>query len=183
MVSDHTLDMLGVCSERLEVDPQLAAVVKRYNQSELYAWFQTTSLHVWLCLGRMYTPAVDNREIMSQEMSDHFFSVIEDRLLTQGITNPLAFNREYKRLAQIFHGTCVAYDKAYERKDDELLSKAIWRNLLNQNPEEWQNSKDLKDLVLYVKKQKVVLKFCDPEAFCKGVVPFASFESSINEKK
>ena len=97
----------------------------------------------------------------------------------QGITNPLVFNREYKRLAQIFHGTCVAYDKAYEKRDDEMLSRALWRNLLNQDPAAWEPevAPELGPLVVYVKKQKVVLKFCDPVKFAQGQVPFAPFAS------
>ena len=116
---------------------------------------------------------------MSQEMSNHFFSMVEDRLIEQGITNPLVFNREYKRLAQIFHGTCVAYDKAYEKRDDEMLSRALWRNLLNQDPAAWEPevAPELGPLVVYVKKQKVVLKFCDPVKFAQGQVPFAPFAS------
>jgi hypothetical protein len=47
-----------------------------FLQSEMYAWFQTTVLHVWLCLGRMYAPPVEHREIMTQEMSDHLFSKV-----------------------------------------------------------------------------------------------------------
>jgi hypothetical protein len=90
----------------------------------------------------------------------------------------MAFNREYKRLCQIFHGTCVAYDKAYSSQSEEALSRALWRNLLNQDPSTWDKNKPhLPALVAYVKKQKVVLKFADPEAFARGVVPFASFTS------
>merc|ERR1711991_613559 len=91
IVSDKTLVMLNVCMERLEKDDDLRAAVRHYNKSDMYAWFQSTTLHIWLCLGRMYTPAIENREVMSQEMSDHFFSQVEDQLLAQGITNPLAF--------------------------------------------------------------------------------------------
>ena len=175
--------MLTVCSERLVVDKEFESAVRAYNQNDLYAWFQSTTLHVWLCMGRMYaSPPLENREIMSQEMSNHLFSHVEDQLLAQGITNPLAFNREYKRLAQIFHGTCVAYDKAYERRDDEMLARALWRNLLNQDPDAWDGEAEhLGKLVVYVKKQKVVLKFCDPLKFAEGVVPFAAY-ASIGKK-
>jgi hypothetical protein len=175
VASDHTLVMLSAC-ERLEVDPDLRAVVTSYNKSEVYAWFQTTVLHVWLCLGRLYSPPLEQRELMAQEMSDHLFSRVEDQLLAYGITNPMAFNREYKRLCQIFHGTCLAYDKAYSQQSDEALSRALWRNLLNQDPQSWdKSSPHLPSLVAYVKKQKVVLKFADPDAFAKGVVPFAPY--------
>lgn len=146
VVSDGVHDLVERCGERLEVDAAFGGAVRRYNGSAMYAWFQSTTLHCWLCMGRMYSPPMDHRDTMSQELSNHLFSLVEDRLLAEGITNPLAFNREYKRLAHIFHGTCVAYDKAYEKKDDELLSRALWRNLLNQDPDQWKPDAEYLDV-------------------------------------
>ena len=184
VTSDFTLKMLDSCSDRLTQDAALSSAVTAHNKSPMYAWFQTTVLHVWLCLGRLYAPPLEQRELMAQEMSDHLFSRVEDQLLVHGITNPMAFNREYKRLAQIFHGTCVAYDKAYALHADEALSKALWRNLLNQDPASWKpDAPHLAALVAYVKRQKVVLKFCDADAFSKGVVPFAEFEKVVSSVK
>lgn len=178
--------MLTVCSERLEKDEDLRQVVMSHNKSDMYAWFQTTVLHVWLCLGRMYTPPLDHRELMSQEMSNHLFSLVESKLVAHGVTNPLAFNREYRRLAQIFHGTCVAYDKAYASQDDEQLARAIWRNWLNQDREDeqrhQQQHQQLQCLVTYVKKQKLALKFADPEKFSKGQVVFLQLKETMKNK-
>jgi hypothetical protein len=69
-----------------------------------------------------------------QALSDQFFHKVEDKLVVHGLTNPIAFNREFRRLASIFQGTCVAYDKAYVAQDDDAFSIALWRNLLNQDP-------------------------------------------------
>lgn len=180
MISDDTLRMFQACASRLEADPALRAVVSEYNRSEMYAWFQSAVVHVWLCLGRMYAPAVEARELMSQEMSDHFFAEVERQLVRFGVTNPLAFNREFKRLAQIFHGTCVAYDKAYLAKDDDLFARAVWRNLLNQDVEQFvANSSPAEALVAYIKHQKIVLQYADPEAFVQGTVPFAKWNDVV----
>jgi hypothetical protein len=184
VISDYTLDMFVLCANRLAVDPEFRSVVTTYNKSEMYSWFQSSVLHVWLCLGRMYAPPVPSREIMSQEMSDHFFGEVERKLVFYGVTNPLAFNREYKRLAQIFHGTCVAYDKAYQARDDDMLARALWRNLLNQDVDTYVVGGPAEALVIYLKKQKLVLQYCDPEAFEKGKVPFVSYkEAQIEHKK
>ncbi len=163
-MSDYTRHMFVQCASRLDEDPQFRAAVTAYNKSELYAWFQSALVHVWLCLGRMYSPPIEARELMSQEMSEHFFAEVERKLVhfgtrlwlrvrvcdiscpsltrtapsISGVTNPLAFNREYKRLAGIFHGTCVAYEKAYMAKDDDMFGRAVWRNLLNQDPDTYE---------------------------------------------
>ncbi len=109
-------------------------------------------------------------------MSDQLFFKVEDQLIMAGITNPIAFGREYKRLAQIFNGTCVAYDKAYTAQDEEALSRALWRNLLNQDPDKWSpKAAQLPLLVNYVKRQKVILNAVSAEEFGRGVVPFTLF--------
>jgi len=178
-ISDNTLVMFNTCAARLDVDPEWAKAVTAHNQSEMYAWFQSAVLHVWLCLGRMYSPAVEGREVMSQEMSEHLFNEVERRFIAMGLTNPFAYNREYKKLANIFHGTCVAYDKAYQAKDDEMFAKAIWRNLLNQEPEKFSPNGPSDKFVVYAKHQKVLLQYCDPEAFQKGEVTFAPFVEAL----
>lgn len=183
--------MFNSCSNRLSIDTDFANAVAQYNKNPMYAWFQAAVLHVWLCLGRMYAPPVESREIMSQEMSEHFFGEVERKMVEHGVTNPLAFTREYKRLAQIFHGTCVAYDKAYQAKDDEMLARALWRNLLNQDAEKFvPGDATVALFVVYLKHQKIVLQFADPEAFQQGQVSFSpwvdatsSSNSSSSTKK
>jgi hypothetical protein len=104
-ISDNALDMFTICAGRLEADPEWARAVTEYNKNAMYSWFQSTVLHVWLCLGRMYSPAVDGREIMSQEMSEHLFAEVERRLVRDlGITNPIAFTREYKVMCRSSFG-------------------------------------------------------------------------------
>lgn len=121
-----------------------------------------------------------DREIMSQEMSDQLFMEVEKELCAGGVTNPIAFNREFKRLCQIFNGTCIAYDKAYVAKDDIQLGKAIWRNLMNQEESLFDpDNEDVKMLVVYLKKQKMALKFCDEEKFAQGELPFMSLKETL----
>lgn len=175
--------MFVECARRLEVDNDLGALVSEYNKSEMYRWFQGAVLHVWLCLGRMYSPPIETREAMSQEMSDHFFGEVERQLVRYGVTNPLAFNREYKRLAQIFHGTCVAYDKAYQGKDDDQLARALWRNLLNQDADRFEPNESTDALVVYLKNQKLILQNCDADAFSRGVVPFSTLAVATRSRE
>jgi hypothetical protein len=96
IISDYTLVMFNTCAGRLEADPEWAKAVTAHNQSDIYAWFQSAVLHVWLCLGRMYSPPVEGRELMSQEMSEHLFNEVERRFIAMGVTNPFVYNREYK---------------------------------------------------------------------------------------
>ena len=67
--------------------------------------------------------------------------------------------------------------------EDEELNPAPVRNLLNQDPDKWSvSAPHLRQLVQYVKRQRVVLKFCDPVKFAAGEVAWAPYESVVDRK-
>jgi hypothetical protein len=184
-ISDGGLKILQVCTEQLNNDVALRRAVTAHNKNDMYAWYQTSLLHVWMVTGRLYYPPVEHKELLAQALSDQFFHKVEDKLVVHGLTNPIAFNREFRRLASIFQGTCVAYDKAYVAQDDDAFSMALWRNLLNQDPKAWdpERTPELGDLVDYVKRQKVLLNMTDPLDLERGNVVFSPFADTAHRKQ
>ena len=98
-------------------------------------------------------------------------------MLEFGVTNPMSFGKQIKRLGHIYHGACLAYDEGVV-EGDSVLAEAIWRNLLNGTPSEL-NIYDCALVVKYIREQKAHLASCDPKLFERGLVRFTDFPTDL----
>jgi hypothetical protein len=65
-ISDGGLKILQVCCDQLNKDAALRKVVTAHNKNDMYAWYQTSLLHVWMVTGRLYYPPVKHKELLAQ---------------------------------------------------------------------------------------------------------------------
>ncbi|KAF9426705.1 Protein cbp3, mitochondrial [Podila epigama] len=131
-------------------------------------WFSVTHLHVWLLMVRIR--AENHGKVFQQQLVNHFFHDIEDRMRYNHKISSGRIITTYMHdfLAQ-FHGGVLAYDEGM-CKDDPIMAAALWRNLFTSSGSPDQ----IATLVDYVRKELQVLDTMPSEDFLEARVLFGT---------
>ncbi|KAH7059738.1 ubiquinol-cytochrome C chaperone-domain-containing protein [Linnemannia elongata] len=110
-------------------------------------WFSITHLHVWLLMVRIR--AEDHGKVFQQQLVNHFFHDIEDRMrYNHKISSGRIISTYMHDFLAQFHGGVLAYDEGM-CKDDPIMAAALWRNLFTSSG----NPAQIAILVDYVRKE------------------------------
>ncbi|KAF9911856.1 Protein cbp3, mitochondrial [Lobosporangium transversale] len=125
-------------------------------------WFSVTHLHVWLLMVRIR--AEKNGKVFQQQLVNHFFHDIEDRMRYNHKISSGRIITTYMHdfLAQ-FHGGVLAYDEGM-CKDDPIMAAALWRNLFTSHG----NPAQIALLVDYIRHELQVLDNISSEDFLES---------------
>jgi len=93
-------------------------------------WFQIANLHVWLVRTRYRSLAVSHGKIYDQELVNHFFLDVEDRMRSAlNHKAPERIVKGYmKEMRDQWTGATFSYDLGLVGSDTEM-SGAVWRNI------------------------------------------------------
>lgn len=123
-----------VTAEKLHDD--LVAVIRqpvfylRYGVPDTFEGrFDLLVLHVGLVLQRLQGGGPEH-EAIAQHLVDTMFSRFDIALRELGVSD-VGVPKRMKRLAEAFKGRTAAYHAALQAHDEEALSVAIGRNILN----------------------------------------------------
>ncbi|KAG0253106.1 Protein cbp3, mitochondrial [Mortierella polycephala] len=131
-------------------------------------WFSVTHLHVWLLMVRIR--AENHGKVFQQQLVNHFFHDIEDRMRYNHKISSGRIITTYMHdfLAQ-FHGGVLAYDEGM-CKDDPIMAAALWRNLFTSSGTPAQ----IAILVDYVRKELQVLDTMSSDDFLESRTLFGT---------
>ncbi|KAG0045183.1 Protein cbp3, mitochondrial [Gryganskiella cystojenkinii] len=131
-------------------------------------WFSITHLHVWLLMVRIR--AENHGKVFQQQLVNHFFHDIEDRMRYNHKISSGRIITTYMHdfLAQ-FHGGVLAYDEGM-CKDDPVMAAALWRNLFTSSGSPAQ----IAILVDYVRKELQTLDTMDSDDFLEATKLFGT---------
>lgn len=93
--------------------------------------FEMLALHLALILRRLkflWTEELDNFRDLSQKLCDWVVADIEESLRAMPVSE-LKITRHLKSYMEGFYGRLIAYDKALELNDKDMLEQAIRRNV------------------------------------------------------
>ncbi|KAF9429669.1 Protein cbp3, mitochondrial [Entomortierella beljakovae] len=142
-------------------------------QDNFQTWFSVTHLHVWLLMVRIR--AEKHGKVFQQQLVNHFFHDIEDRMRYNHKISSGRIIKTYMHdfLAQ-FHGSVLAYDEGM-CKDDPIMAAALWRNLFTSTgtPEQ------IATLVNYVRRELQVLDNVSSEEFLESKVLFSTHAPAL----
>ncbi|KAK3825323.1 MAG: ubiquinol-cytochrome C chaperone-domain-containing protein [Benniella sp.] len=125
-------------------------------------WFSVTHLHVWLLMVRIR--AEKNGKVFQQQLVNHFFHDIEDRMrYNHKISSQRIINTYMHDFLAQFHGGVLAYDEGM-CKDDPIMAAALWRNLFTSSG----SPARIATLVDYVRKELQVLDNMSSEDFLES---------------
>ncbi|KAF9990968.1 Protein cbp3, mitochondrial [Mortierella antarctica] len=125
-------------------------------------WFSITHLHVWLLMVRIR--AEDHGKVFQQQLVNHFFHDIEDRMrYNHKISSGRIISTYMHDFLAQFHGGVLAYDEGM-CKDDPIMAAALWRNLFTSSG----NPAQIAILVDYVRKELQVLDTTNSEDFLES---------------
>ena len=171
-------------AEREQVARDLyTGVVAQARQSRFYAdydvpdsldgRFEMIALHVFLLLHRLKR---DNPEAapLSQAVYDIFFGDMDQCLREMG-AGDLGVGRRVKRMAEGFSGRIAAYEEGMAGGEDDVLGKAIRRNLYGTAPEVTEEA--IRSMCSYLRTQDAFLADQDFGSFSNGRIVFAPFEA------
>ncbi|KAG0370804.1 Protein cbp3, mitochondrial [Gamsiella multidivaricata] len=129
-------------------------------------WFSVTHLHVWLLMVRIR--AENHGKVFQQQLVNHFFHDIEDRMRYNHKISSGRIITTYMHdfLAQ-FHGGVLAYDEGM-CKDDPIMAAALWRNLFTSSGTPDQ----IAILVDYVRKELQILDNMSSDDFLESRILF-----------
>ncbi|KAF8939699.1 ubiquinol-cytochrome C chaperone-domain-containing protein [Dissophora ornata] len=114
-------------------------------------WFSVTHLHVWLLMVRIR--AENHGKVFQQQLVNHFFHDIEDRMrYNHKISSGRIISTYMHDFLAQFHGGVLAYDEGM-CKDDPIMAAALWRNLFTSSGTPAQ----IAVLVDYVRKELQIL--------------------------
>ncbi|KAF9107070.1 Protein cbp3, mitochondrial, partial [Mortierella sp. AM989] len=125
-------------------------------------WFSVTHLHVWLLMVRIR--AENQGKVFQQQLVNHFFHDIEDRMrYNHKISSGRIISTYMHDFLAQFHGGVLAYDEGM-CKDDPIMAAALWRNLFTSSGTPHQ----IAILVDYVRKELQVLDVMSSEEFLES---------------
>ncbi|KAG0215129.1 Protein cbp3, mitochondrial [Mortierella sp. GBA30] len=131
-------------------------------------WFSITHLHVWLLMVRIR--AEDHGKVFQQQLVNHFFHDIEDRMrYNHKISSGRIISTYMHDFLAQFHGGVLAYDEGM-CKDDPIMAAALWRNLFTSSGTPAQ----IAILVDYVRKELQVLDTMNSDDFLESRVLFGT---------
>ncbi|KAI4154537.1 MAG: hypothetical protein LQ340_001626 [Diploschistes diacapsis] len=92
-------------------------------------WAQITFLHMYLLTVRLRCFPAEHAPTWHQHLTDHFFHLAEDRMVTMHRINSRMIRNKYlKDLFVQWRGLTFAYDEGL-MKGDAVLAAAVWRNI------------------------------------------------------
>ncbi|KAG0094549.1 Protein cbp3, mitochondrial [Podila epicladia] len=125
-------------------------------------WFSITHLHVWLLMVRIR--AEDHGKVFQQQLVNHFFHDIEDRMrYNHKISSGRIISTYMHDFLAQFHGGVLAYDEGM-CKDDPIMAAALWRNLFTSSGTPDQ----IAILVDYVRKELQTLDTMPSDDFLEA---------------
>ncbi|KAF9345556.1 Protein cbp3, mitochondrial [Mortierella sp. AD094] len=131
-------------------------------------WFSVTHLHVWLLMVRIR--AEKHGKVFQQQLVNHFFHDIEDRMrYNHKISSGRIISTYMHDFLAQFHGGVLAYDEGM-CKDDPIMAAALWRNLFTSSGTPQQ----IAILVDYVRKELQVLDTMGSDEFLESKVLFGT---------
>ncbi|KAF9199819.1 Protein cbp3, mitochondrial [Haplosporangium sp. Z 27] len=131
-------------------------------------WFSVTHLHVWLLMVRIR--AEKHGKVFQQQLVNHFFHDIEDRMrYNHKISSGRIISTYMHDFLAQFHGGVLAYDEGM-CKDDPIMAAALWRNLFTSSGTPAQ----IATLVDYVRKELQVLDNIPSDDFLESRALFGT---------
>lgn len=142
------------------------------------AWFQVTTLHVWLLFARMRAMPHDIGRNYQQKLTDALFKDIELRLSEEmNVMSGQIRDTYMKDFHSQMMGMVFSLDEALARKSDDVMAAALWRNIFNGDKN--VDLVKLEALVRYVRMQLYVLDSIPDRAFAFGDFEFMSPNETV----
>ncbi|KAF9999418.1 Protein cbp3, mitochondrial [Entomortierella chlamydospora] len=136
-------------------------------------WFSVTHLHVWLLMVRIR--AEKHGKVFQQQLVNHFFHDIEDRMrYNHKISSGRIISTYMHDFLAQFHGGVLAYDEGM-CKDDPIMAAALWRNLFTSSGTPQQ----IAILVDYVRKELQILDNINSDDFLESRVLFGTHAPAL----
>lgn len=133
-------------------------------------WFQITTLHYWILAVRMRAMPFKYGKNYQQKLVDRIFRDMELRLAEElGITSNRLIETYLKEYHTQMLGCVLSFDEGL-MTDDITLGAAIWRNVLNGNPN--VDMRHIEALVSYVRGNLYVLNQMSDREFGFGKFSF-----------
>ena len=133
-------------------------------------WAQITFLHMYLLTVRMRCFPAEHAPTWHQHLTDHFFHLAEDRMVTLHRMNArMIRNRYLKDLFVQWRGLTLAYDEGL-MKGDAVLAAAIWRNVCK--GDENIDLRRLAEIVSYVRSVLASFDAMGDEVIASGDIAF-----------
>ncbi|WEJ93288.1 Serine carboxypeptidase 3 [Yamadazyma tenuis] len=133
-------------------------------------WFQITTLHYWMLAVRMRAMPFKYGKNYQQKLVDRIFRDMELRLAEElGITSNRLIENYLKEYHTQMLGCVLSFDEGL-MTDDTTLGAAIWRNVLNGNPN--VDMRHVEALVSYVRGNLYVLNQITDREFGFGKFEF-----------
>lgn len=158
-------------------DEPLSSTAKFYYETlelpqSFSQWFQITILHYWMLAVRMRAMPFKYGKNYQQKLVDRIFRDMELRMAEElGISS----NRIIEGYLKDYHtqmlGATLSYDEGL-MTDDITLGAALWRNVLNGNPE--ADMRHVEALVSYVRGNLYVLNQLSDREFGFGKFEFVA---------
>lgn len=140
-------------------------------------WFQITALHYWILSVRMRAMPFKYGRNYQQKLVDRIFSDMELRMAGElGISSNRIIEGYLKQYHQQLLGCTISYDEGL-MSDDITLGAALWRNLLNGNPN--ADMRHIEALVGYVRLQLYVLNKMSDREFGFGKFTFVPPDETV----
>lgn len=142
------------------------------------AWFQVTTLHVWLLFTRMRAMPADIGDKYKQKLTDALFKDIELRLSEEmNVMSGQIRDNYMKDFHSQMMGMVFSLDEALARNSDDVLAGALWRNIFNGDKN--IDMVKLEAVVRYVRMQLYVLDSIPDRPFGFGDFKFMSPNESV----
>lgn len=142
------------------------------------AWFQVTTLHVWLLFARMRAMPHEIGRNYQQKLTDALFKDIEMRLSEEmNVMSGQIRDSYMKDFHSQMMGMIFSLDEALARQNDDVMAAALWRNIFNGDKN--VDLVKLEALVRYVRMQLYVLDSIPDRAFAFGDFEFLSPNETV----
>ena len=146
-------------------------------------WAQITFLHMYLLTVRLRCFPAEHAPTWHQHMTDHFFHLAEDRMVTHHRMNAKMIRSRYlKDLFVQWRGLTFAYDEGL-MKGDAVLAAAVWRNVCK--GDENVDLRRLAEIVSYMRSVLAGFDGMSDEVIAAGDIVFvdpASEESLVKSR-
>ena len=129
-------------------------------------WAQITFLHMYLLTVRLRCFPAEHAPSWHQHLTDHFFYMAEDRMVTlHRLDSRMMRNKYLKDLFVQWRGLTAAYDQGLI-EGDAIFAAAVWRNVCK--GDETIDLRRLAEIVSYMRSVLTQLDMMDDSVLAKG---------------